>query len=589
MRRFVLFNRSTAALGAAVLSFSCTDASLDDGGSDGPGLSGPIECAADDSTWQGIQKVIFDGYGCTNGACHGHPNDPAGGLDLDPAVAYQNLIRVNARANLSEPKPLVFPGEQSLSFLYEKVAAGTRGNELPEGGGDPMPLDVSPLSADHLEALRLWIRSGAPETGIVEGTSDLLECGLSNEFTANKVPAPPAPAVGEGLQFVSGPWPVSPGTEDEVCFATYYDLTQTPELVPEEFRLACPTTQLTGKDCWAYNFDQLTQDAQSHHSIISVYHGDTPTSDPAWGEWKCNTGDFEGMSCDPAQVTVSAANGGGDCGQLAACASTVTSSFACVGWGPADQRSNRVGMGGAQSPVSGTMNPDGVYSVLPMKGVIVWNSHAFNLTEQETTVEQYNNFWFAGPSERIHIRRGIFDAKDIFVANVPPFEQRTYCSTYTMPQHANLMRLGSHAHKRGWLWQTWLPPNSPNCRVENDCQPRSDEPEYTSRIYNDPVTLSYDPPLEFHDADADSRTLQFCVTYDNGKEDRTLVKRNSTSVGSSCVGDAYCYGGPNEGMACGSDDSVCGEGGVCDACVVVGGATTEDEMFILLGSYYVAE
>jgi hypothetical protein len=40
-------------------------------------------------------------------------------------------------------------------------------------------------------------------------------------------------------------------------------------------------------------------------------------------------------------------------------------------------------------------------------------------------------------------------------------------------------------------------------------------------------------------------------------------------------------------MACNGDDSLCGEGGICDACPTGGGATTEEEMFILLGSYYV--
>ena len=55
-----------------------------------------------------------------------------------------------------------------------------------------------------------------------------------------------------------------------------------------------------------------------------------------------------------------------------------------------------------------------------------------------------------------------------------------------------------------------------------------------------------------------------------------------------CVAeDRSCFGGPNEGLACNGDDSVCGEGGICDACPSGGGVTTEEEMFILLGSYYV--
>ena len=48
-----------------------------------------------------------------------------------------------------------------------------------------------------------------------------------------------------------------------------------------------------------------------------------------------------------------------------------------------------------------------------------------------------------------------------------------------------------------------------------------------------------------------------------------------------------CFGGPNEGMACNGDDSICGEGGLCDACPAGPGVTTEEEMLLVLGSYYV--
>ncbi|MFT5044683.1 MAG: hypothetical protein ACI8UP_001652, partial [Porticoccaceae bacterium] len=84
-----------------------------------------------------------------------------------------------------------------------------------------------------------------------------------------------------------------------------------------------------------------------------------------------------------------------------------------------------------------------------------------------------------------------------------------------------------------------------------------------------------------------NRTIKFCVTYDNGKQIPELLKLNSTSVGTTCVGRAFCADGPTPGLSCGSDNSVCGDGGSCDACTVVGGVTTEDEMFILLGNYFI--
>jgi hypothetical protein len=229
----------------------------------------------------------------------------------------------------------------------------------------------------------------------------------------------------------------------------------------------------------------------------------------------------------------------------------------------------------------------GVFAILPTRGVISWNSHAFNLSTEPTTVEQYNNFLFAAPGERRYRSRGIFDTKDIFVANVPPFEQRIYCSTHTLPQGSRLTKLSSHAHKRGILWQTWLPPQDPGCTVQNSCKPSAAPADYVSRIYNDPLHLNYSPPLEYDSAIAAERTLKFCVTYDNGAKFPDLLKRNSTSVGSTCQNQAFCNGGASPGLFCGSNDSVCGDSGSCDACTVYGGVTTEDEMFLMLGDYYV--
>ena len=244
-------------------------------------------------------------------------------------------------------------------------------------------------------------------------------------------------------------------------------------------------------------------------------------------------------------------------------------------------------MGGAQSPVSRSNLVDGVYSVLPARGVIMWNSHAFNLSPEDTTVEQYNSFMFASEGQRVYRNRVIFDSKDIFIADVPPYEERTYCSTYLLPRGARLTELSSHAHKRGVLWQTWLPPQDPDCKVGNNCQPNDTPADYVSRIYNDPQYLEYDPPLVYDSADVSERTLKFCLTYDNGLNFPELLKRSSTSVGTTCPNDAYCVGGVTPGLACGNDDSLCGDGGSCDACVVKGGFTTEDEMFIMLGNFYV--
>ena len=569
-----------------------TDASVDQAAGDIIdifGLGDASNCSQFEGSFERIQSIIFEGYNCTNSACHGIANPP-GRLDLRPDVAYQNLFRVDATASLSEPMQLVFPGEQALSFLYQKLAAGTEGTSLPSGGGSAMPLSATPLTPDHLEAMRLWIRGGAPEFNDVDNVATLLGCSVGTSAQANKIVPPDAPAIGDGAQFVSGPWTVEKNSEDEVCFFTYYDLNQMPGYLPDSAKTACngPAFSNYDGDCFAYNAATLTQDPQSHHSIISVYTGAASPLDPSWGTWQCLNGPSAGMSCDPTRIGEPVSEGGADCGDaLYVCGVPARSSFACGGLGPADRRQKSVSMGGGQEPISADKAAEGVYSVLPAKGVINWNSHAFNLSAEDTTIEQYNNFYFAPQGEREHRNRAIFDVKDIFIANVPAYERRTYCSTSTLPRGARLTELGSHAHKRGVLWQTWLPPQDPTCKTSTACEPNETPPDYVSRIYNDPLSISYDPPLEFDSTDAAERTIKFCLTYDNGLEFPELLKRNSTSVGSTCFNQAFCTGGVTPGLACGGDDSACGDGGVCDACTVVGGVTTEDEMMILLGNYYI--
>ena len=58
------------------------------------------------------------------------------------------------------------------------------------------------------------------------------------------------------------------------------------------------------------------------------------------------------------------------------------------------------------------------------------------------------------PEEREYLVQSIFQAKDIFVQDVPPFEARTYCASETLPRGAHVTNINSHVHKRGVLWNT---------------------------------------------------------------------------------------------------------------------------------------
>jgi hypothetical protein len=535
-----------------------------------------------DSTWKAVQRSILVGRGCTEAACHSAAEE-AGGLDLSPDVAYENLVFAKSEASLTKPLYRVHPGEQALSLFYLKLAAATDGTSLPAGAGAPMPTGKAPLTADELTGVKLWIRAGAPKTGVVEGTQDLLGCDLPADADPNRTARPPVPAAAEGFQHAAGTWTVGANAEDEVCFVTYYDLS---ESAPDWARFPC--LQDPAKTCVGFKRRQLSQDAQSHHSIISVYTGDTPPSDPSWGAWRCVGGASEGTTCDPTRFGTPAAEGGADCGDEGICQGEPRKSIACRGYGPTDRDTKQMSAGGAQSPVSSQDFAKGVYGQLPLKGVVVWNSHGFNLTSKAAAIGQYNTFWYAKPEERVYPVRRIFDQRYIFTMNVPPYEKREYCASFTLPRHARLAEISSHVHKRGVLWRSWLPSNQPGC-LPGACTPNSGTPDYVSKAYNDPVTLGFDPPLVLDGADEAERSLKYCAVFDNGADYPELVKRKSTlPMGSAgCgIGQTFCYGGEKKGQAC-TVDADCGADSSCDACTVTGGVTTEDEMFILLGDYYI--
>src|SRR5262249_46575041 len=115
----------------------------------------------------------------------------------------------------------------------------------------------------------------------------------------------------------------------------------------------------------------------------------------------------------------------------------------------------------------------------------------------------------------------------------------------------------------------------------------------------------YDPPLAFDSPNAIDRTLHYCSLYNNGMNpdgtpDPTLVTRlsltpNSTKIAypaGVCKPVACAAGkigarcrGATDNHSC--DTSPGSNDGLCDACPITGGESTQNEMFILIGSYYV--
>src|SRR5207248_2742638 len=110
--------------------------------------------------------------------------------------------------------------------------------------GAAMPSGLPAISDSELEAVRLWIHSGAPQTGVVLGTENLLGSCLPPADPI-KIPPPPAPAIDQGIQLHAPPWKIPPRDpsipghdgEDEVCYATWYDFSAQ---IPAEDQAPCP-------------------------------------------------------------------------------------------------------------------------------------------------------------------------------------------------------------------------------------------------------------------------------------------------------------------------------------------------------------
>ncbi len=565
--------RATPIVTIACMSFAAMLlAACGGGGSHTTGGAQP-ECASSaqyDGTFAAIQDRIFERHGCTENSCHG--SSVAGGLDLRAEVAHMSLLGEQRQGQKSIESKLnrVEPGDNERSYLWLKLAAATRPGSVAIVGA-PMPNGLAPLSEDDLELLRRWIYAGAPKTGTVEGTQDLIDACLPEVKPFTIEPLPP-PARGDGVQFVLAPLPLKARSEREVCFATYYDFT---DQVPADAK--DPSGQY-----FRYAGQELRQDPQSHHLVL-LYSG-VPVEkihDPAFGEWTCVGGEQEGDTCEPTDTK--------SCGS-GICRSRVMDTVGCVGFGPPGFGASVFGrqIGGAQAPQAYQKLQEGVFAQIPLKGVLYWSPHAFNLTSEDFLLNGRLNFTFTRDARFPLVP--IFNVGTIFIADAEPYTIETYCSKHLLARGTRLFGLTSHTHKRGKRF--WVTGPDGTMLFENT-------------IYSDPIKQAYDPPLEFDSPNPADRTLTYCATYNNGvaadgsPDPQTVTRASRVPLSArqtigACIPVACAAG--KIGAACNgeNDDASCdsspGAGdGDCDACRITGGESTENEMFILIGQAYIAE
>lgn len=141
--------------GAAEPGGDLTDSAIDYDNCEYAAAFGETPTGSGSKFSENVMPII--GARCATAGCHGNVA-PAAGLDLTPAVAYDNLMLASTQ---NPDVARVTPGNPTNSYLITKL----NGNGLM---GLQMPLDPSnpsmsaPLSPDEIGIIRTWISYGAP-------------------------------------------------------------------------------------------------------------------------------------------------------------------------------------------------------------------------------------------------------------------------------------------------------------------------------------------------------------------------------------------------------------------------------------------
>jgi cysteine-rich repeat protein len=548
--------------GTLELGEVCDDGNLvEDDGCTSSCAAGECNAVTYESTFAAIQDLVFEPYGCTSALCHGKIAGE-GGLSLLPDEAYENLLGVPSEGSTYNR---VEPGSPRTSSLYLKLLKATDPTVDIPGVG--MPNGLPPVPDQLIEAVRQWIFSAAPRIGTVPGTQALLGACFPDPVPISIEPLPD-PDLDQGMQIEMPPVGIDPQSEFEVCFATYYDVSA---VVPAQFR--DPTDEF-----FYTRLNAQRIDPNSHHLvIINSGFGTADVHDPSFGTWRCGGGPLEGEECDPLVADA--------CGVGGICHAEIRPNVGCIGYGPAGGGSAAVpndSLGGVGNGQSATTFGPGQYRRVPLRGIVYWNLHAFNLTNLPHRLKAYLNLFFTNDLQTevvpFNVIRNIYAA-----AGQPPFTRETYCREHTFPQGSHVIFLSSHTHERGEAFWVTDP---------------AGERIYENFTYEDPVVEAFDPPLAFPAADPATRTVEYCATYNNGlnvdgtRNPETVRRRSNTPASGVPCTPTHCTtgrlgaecGGANDHATC---DSTPGAGdGLCDACPITSGVTTQDEMFILSGWSY---
>lgn len=124
---------------------------------------GSTPCDGVTSTFDQIQRHVFQAASCTRSTCHNISQSPHL-LSLAPLEAHGELVGVLPTnfAAAAAGKRRVDPGNAGNSFLLDKITG-----VLEAGEGERMPRGLKRLKPTAVDLVTQWIAAGAPATGFV--------------------------------------------------------------------------------------------------------------------------------------------------------------------------------------------------------------------------------------------------------------------------------------------------------------------------------------------------------------------------------------------------------------------------------------
>ena len=167
--------------------------------------------AKSELSFTSIYEKVF-AASCAFASCHSTVSHRADLSFTTLDEAYQGLVSVppSNTVALAAGYLRVDPGKPETSFLLKKLAVPGPGE------GNRMPASSSsPLSDNVINAIREWILAGAPKEGTISGVPDITD---EPSPPIDRIPAPPPPGEGKGIQIHLGPFPVAPHSEREIFY-----------------------------------------------------------------------------------------------------------------------------------------------------------------------------------------------------------------------------------------------------------------------------------------------------------------------------------------------------------------------------------